>query len=212
MAAAIKEYSLIDYVTNGDGSQSNPYQTYDAYFYGNSNIKITTTGSGMLSFNMRNIYQTVFAEKTPYHVISVLLNGVLVEADITRLEQTGDFNVYVPVSGESELTIVFSGSDDALTYCDLLEVYLSGSLTQEDYNDNLGDFNTTTAEPTSRIPVATLDQEGCGLSTTRLTDNVNFEMEDGTIYFIGSLSVEAEYVVVAITGGFTQEQHITITA
>ena len=190
----IKEYSLLDFVADGYGVEDQPYEINNFYIYGNQSISIKTSGEGMLSFNMRGIEQAVYADNTSYHIISAYINGTLIETDATRLIETKDFNIYIPVSGESEVRIVFAAGEASLTYSDKVEVFLTNSsYFDPDFNIPIEDEEEN--EPIeAKIPVARLNTVvNCGLYSTSIDNDDVFLLEDGVIYFIGDASITGTY-------------------
>ena len=190
----ITEFSLLDNAS-GYGTKKNPYSVSPLWVYGNQIITIKTNGTGFLGVNFTDMKQRVYADQTPYHVISIHVNGVLVKADISRLTETKDYGAYIPVSGDSEVRIIFSGSDNALTYSGNFTVYLDGSVGSDSVSPT-----TTTAEPEPEdegILIGKVEAlQHCKLYETRISgdDASSFALRnDREIYFLGDTSEPAVY-------------------
>lgn len=190
----ITEFSLLDNAS-GYGTKKNPYSVSPLWVYGDQIITIKTNGTGFLGVNFTDMKQRVYADQTPYHVITIHVNGVLVKADISRLTETKDYGAYIPVSGDSEVRIIFSGSDNALTYSGNFTVYLDGSVGSDSVSPT-----TTTAEPEDEdegILIGVVEAlQHCKLYETRISgdDASFFALRDGReIYFLGDTSEPAVY-------------------
>ena len=106
----ISEYSLLD-SSYGNGYIDDPYEFYSLYVRGGAAVSWTVEGKGRFSLNLTDMYQRVYEEDAAYHAVSIFVNGELIQADNSFLEETQDYGVTIELTEDvSEVKLQFSSN------------------------------------------------------------------------------------------------------
>jgi len=215
-------YSLSE-ASTGYGTPSDPYEMNTLNVRGNYVVKWTTFGDGIFSVNLHDMQQAVFADQTPYHLITLKVNGNVVKSDTSRLIETNNFGTHVRLSGSATIELVFSGSADALTYISRFHSFVTSDsgvdatttpppeTTQEPLPLNVGDEEYDEWVQANGLFVGMIKYEGgCGPYEMFLdaSSTGNFYiLDDNQLWFIGDTQIAGEYTATIVLRNATETKY-----
>lgn len=209
----ITNLSIIDLVT-GSGYKDDPYNLTDFTTKGDYSIRFTTTGKGVVSFNVSDLVQTEVAFVPPRPLrIAWFVNGVLFE--MKGAIPDGGLSFKTTKDDVIEHRIQFVQNEDSYSEVRELNLFLNNEFAPVELptvDNSLPTVDLPAVEnpevntrPTG-IRVATIDIDNCKAPhRLEVSPSYVFEIRDNEIWYTGDLTQENSYMVRVKAIGISNE-------